>query len=81
MIVAAIAALAEENGSSQAAIARRIEAEARGDLPALHRADPRARGLAAAPPPPARGAEAMARRRPAGQIRGLRAAAAEACAR
>ncbi|KAL6909484.1 hypothetical protein ACP4OV_001765 [Aristida adscensionis] len=37
MIVAAIAALAEENGSSQAAIARRIEAEARGgDLPASH---------------------------------------------
>ncbi|CAN6322855.1 unnamed protein product, partial [Urochloa humidicola] len=36
MIVAAIAALAEENGSSQAAIARRIEADARGDLPASH---------------------------------------------
>ncbi|PWZ58211.1 hypothetical protein Zm00014a_026689 [Zea mays] len=36
MIVAALAALAEENGSSQAAIARRIEAEARGDLPASH---------------------------------------------
>ncbi|NP_001142793.2 HMG-Y-related protein A [Zea mays] len=36
MIVAAIAALAEENGSSQAAIARRIEAQARGDLPASH---------------------------------------------
>lgn len=36
MIVAAIAALAEENGSSQAAIARRIDAEARGDLPASH---------------------------------------------
>ncbi|XP_062214801.1 HMG-Y-related protein A-like [Phragmites australis] len=36
MIVAAIASLAEENGSSQAAIARRIEAEARGDLPASH---------------------------------------------
>ncbi|RLN17993.1 HMG-Y-related protein A-like [Panicum miliaceum] len=36
MIVAAIAALAEENGSSQAAIARRIEAEARSDLPASH---------------------------------------------
>lgn len=36
MIVAAITALAEENGSSQAAIARRIEAQARGDLPASH---------------------------------------------
>ncbi|KAL6637043.1 hypothetical protein ACP70R_024615 [Stipagrostis hirtigluma subsp. patula] len=36
MILAAIAALAEENGSSQAAIARRIEADARGDLPASH---------------------------------------------
>ncbi|XP_062212198.1 HMG-Y-related protein A-like [Phragmites australis] len=36
MIAAAIAALAEDNGSSQAAIARRIEAEARGDLPASH---------------------------------------------
>jgi hypothetical protein len=36
MIVAAITALAEENGSSQAAIARRIEAGARGDLPASH---------------------------------------------
>lgn len=36
MIVAAIASLAEDNGSSQAAISRRIEAEARGDLPASH---------------------------------------------
>ncbi|CAN6309633.1 unnamed protein product, partial [Urochloa humidicola] len=36
MILAAIAALAEENGSSQAAISRRIEAESRDDLPASH---------------------------------------------
>jgi hypothetical protein len=36
MIVAAIASLAEDNGSSRAAITRRIEAEARGDLPASH---------------------------------------------